>query len=66
MEKRLEMPASPESEAAIAQIACEAAVVEVLAAASTYLISSVVDPFDKLRAGFTTATTDGLTASPAR
>jgi hypothetical protein len=65
MEKRLEMPASPESEAAIAQIACEAAVVEVLVP-STYLISSVVDPFDKLRAGFTTATTDGPTASPAR
>jgi hypothetical protein len=30
MDKKLEMPASPESEAAIAQIACEAAVVEVL------------------------------------
>jgi hypothetical protein len=66
MEKRLEMPALPESEAAIEQIVCEAVVVEVLAAAGTYLISSVVDPFDKLRAGFTTATTDGPTASPAR
>ena len=65
MEKRLEMPASPEGEAATAEIACEAAVVEVLTAASTYLISSVVDPFDKLRAGFTTATTNSPTASPA-
>jgi len=39
---------------------------EALAAASACLTSSVVDPFDKLRAGFTTATTDGPIASPAR
>jgi hypothetical protein len=36
---------------------------EALAAARAYLISSVVDPFDKLRAGFTTATSAGPTAS---
>jgi hypothetical protein len=36
---------------------------EALAAARAYLISSVVDPFDKLRTGFTTATSDEPTAS---